>query len=84
MLGADSISYERWRRKYGTTKQQLEEQRGVHFSYEPKVSILVPLYRTPEKIFKGDGIFRKESDLWKVGAGALRRKRRAFSSYASP
>ena len=52
VLGADSISYERWRRKYGTTKQQLEEQRGVHFSYEPKVSILVPLYRTPEKYLK--------------------------------
>ncbi len=52
VLGADSISYERWRRKYGVTKQELEAQRAVRFPWEPRVSILVPLYRTPEKFLR--------------------------------
>ncbi len=52
VLGVDSISYERWRRKYGVTKQELEQQRTHHFAFEPKISILVPLYRTPEKFLR--------------------------------
>ncbi len=49
LLGSDSISYERWRRKYGTTKQELDRQRQTEFPYMPLISIVVPLYRTPEK-----------------------------------
>lgn len=52
VLGIDSISYDRWRRKYGVTKQELAAQRESHFEYEPKLSILVPLYRTPEKFLR--------------------------------
>ncbi len=52
VLGVDSISYDRWRRKYGVTKQELEKQRAHHFAYEPKISIVVPLYRTPEKFLR--------------------------------
>lgn len=52
VLGIDSISYERWRRKYAVTRQELAAQREHHFAYEPKISILVPLYRTPEKFFR--------------------------------
>lgn len=52
VLGIDSISYERWRRKYGVKKQELQEQRQHHFTYEPKISIVVPLYRTPEKFLR--------------------------------
>ncbi|MDY3249780.1 MAG: glycosyltransferase family 2 protein [Candidatus Choladocola sp.] len=52
VLGIDSISYERFRRKYGVTKQELAAQRETHFAYEPKISILVPLYRTPEKFLR--------------------------------
>lgn len=52
VLGADSISYDRWRRKYSTTKQELEAQREKRFDREPKISILVPLYRTPEKYLR--------------------------------
>lgn len=49
VLGIDSISYDRWQKKYGVKKQELEEQRTHHFAYEPKISIVVPLYKTPEK-----------------------------------
>lgn len=52
VLGIDSISYDRWRRKYGVTKQELAAQRETHFEYEPKISILVPLYKTPEKFLR--------------------------------
>lgn len=52
MFGKDSISYENWRRKYGVTKAELEQQKQHHFSYEPKISIVVPLYRTPEKFLR--------------------------------
>lgn len=52
VLGIDSISYDRWRRKYGVTAQELAQQRETHFAYEPKISILVPLYRTPEKFLR--------------------------------
>lgn len=52
VLGIDSISYDRWRRKYGVTRQELAAQKEMHFAYEPKISILVPLYRTPEKFLR--------------------------------
>lgn len=52
VLGIDSISYERWRRKYGVKKQELEGQKALHFEYEPKISIVVPLYKTPEKFLR--------------------------------
>lgn len=52
LFGQDSISYERWRRKYAVTKQELEAQCSHRFEYEPKISIVVPLYRTPEKFLR--------------------------------
>lgn len=52
VFGSDSVSYTRWRRKYGTTKEQLQAQRGVKFDWMPKFSIVVPLYRTPEHFLK--------------------------------
>ncbi|MCD7884589.1 MAG: glycosyltransferase family 2 protein [Lachnospiraceae bacterium] len=52
MLGNESISYERWRGKHGVKKSELEQQKKTHFAYEPKISIVVPLYRTPEKFLR--------------------------------
>lgn len=52
VLGQDSISYDLWRRKYAVKKQELEAQRQHTFAYAPKISIVVPLYRTPEKFLK--------------------------------
>ena len=52
VLGTDSISYEKWRKKYGTTSQELVGQRHCTFIWEPKISILVPLYYTPEKYLR--------------------------------
>lgn len=52
LLGSDSISYERWRRKYGTKPSELVRQREVKFAYAPKISIVIPLYRTPEHFLR--------------------------------
>ncbi|MCD7745281.1 MAG: glycosyltransferase family 2 protein [Lachnospiraceae bacterium] len=52
LTGNESIGYERWRRKYGVKRQELTAQRSTHFAWEPKISIVVPLYRTPEKFLR--------------------------------
>ncbi|MCR5143842.1 MAG: glycosyltransferase family 2 protein [Lachnospiraceae bacterium] len=44
--------YDAFRKKYGVTDKELEEQKGIHFDYEPLISICIPLYRTNEKFFK--------------------------------
>ncbi len=52
VLSIDSVSYDKWRKKYGTTSQELVGQRHCTFIWEPKISILVPLYYTPEKYLR--------------------------------
>ena len=46
---ADDVDYEEWYRNHRPTKEELEQQRKERFSYEPLISILVPVYRTPEE-----------------------------------
>ena|GEM_PF-26475 len=42
------VDYDKWRIENIPTKQELEEQRSDIFLYNPKFSIVVPLYKTPE------------------------------------
>lgn len=46
------VTYERWRRKYDVTPEELARQREVHFSVEPMMSIAIPLYKTKEKFLR--------------------------------
>ena len=46
---AGPVSYERWIKKHARTPRELEEQRKTCFSVSPKISIVVPLYKTPLK-----------------------------------
>ncbi len=46
--GPGSIDYKEWRLQRLPTAQQLQAQREKVFSYQPKFSIVVPLYKTPE------------------------------------
>ena len=39
--------YPRWQKRHAISEAELEEQREAHFDYEPLVSIVVPLYKTP-------------------------------------
>ena len=45
----DTTTYDVWRRKYWSNMRDLRQQRKETFSYMPKFSIVVPLYKTPEK-----------------------------------
>lgn len=44
--------YQKWILENEPTKKQLEEQRNTKFAIEPKISIVVPVYNTPEEFFK--------------------------------
>ena len=44
----DTFTYERWRKDNQITREELDEQRKAQFSYQPKFSIVVPLFQTKE------------------------------------
>ena len=41
--------YYKWIKQNTPSKQELKKQRNYKFKYEPKISIVVPLYNTPKK-----------------------------------
>ena len=43
----DSITYSAWLKRHIPTKAMLEVQRNYEFQNQPKVSIVIPLYKTP-------------------------------------
>ena len=45
----DEVSYKNWMKTHFPTEKMLAEQRKQKFTYAPKISIVVPLYKTPEK-----------------------------------
>lgn len=44
--------YKKWIKENEPNKKQLKEQKNVKFEMQPKISIVVPVYNTPEKFFK--------------------------------
>lgn len=48
----ENQSYQKWIEKYEPKYNELEKQRETKFEYNPKISIVVPMYNTPEKYFK--------------------------------
>lgn len=49
---ADDVDYEEWYRNHRPTNEELERQRQTAFPYTPLISILVPVYNTPEAFLK--------------------------------
>lgn len=45
-------TYKIWLEKNEPTKKEIEEQRKVKFEYEPKISLLVPMFNTPYNFFE--------------------------------
>ncbi|MDO5392154.1 MAG: glycosyltransferase family 2 protein [Eubacteriales bacterium] len=43
------IPYSKWIQKHLPSLKELEEQKKYQFLYRPKISIVIPLYKTPEK-----------------------------------
>lgn len=48
ITGRDSITYEAWRKRHCPTETVLKNQREYTFDYQPKISFVIPLYKTPE------------------------------------
>lgn len=46
------IPYSKWIVKHLPSKNELEKERRTKFDYQPKISIVVPLYKTPEKYLR--------------------------------
>ena len=46
------IPYQKWITRHLPGKAELEKQRRTKLAYSPKISIVVPLYKTPEKYLK--------------------------------
>lgn len=58
------ISYNRWRKRYILEAEELENQKNTEFDYQPKISIVVPAYRTPKK-FLGEMIDSVRNQTYK-------------------
>lgn len=52
LLDKDINEYAIWRRRYILSSKMLEQQKAHKFTYAPKISIVVPLYKTNEKYLK--------------------------------
>lgn len=52
LLKREYTDYEQWRRRHQPSKGVLRKQKKEQFAYMPKISIVVPLYRTPEKFLR--------------------------------
>ena len=48
---AEEMMYKKWIMNNEPNKKQLKEQRNKEFKINPKISIIVPVYNTPEKFF---------------------------------
>lgn len=46
------LPYHKWLPRHLPTKAELERQRKETFAWEPKFSVVVPLYKTPEKYLR--------------------------------
>ncbi len=51
-LQRESIDYEAYKRAHEPDEKKLLEQREVTFTYNPVISIVVPLYKTPEMFLR--------------------------------
>lgn len=50
--GKEYIYYDLWYKAHRSTRKELKQQKGTKFDYEPKISIIVPAYKTPEKYLR--------------------------------
>lgn len=61
-------AYFYWRKKYEIKPEEIEAQRAEHFSYEPKFSIVIPLFNTRPKFLKEmvDSIRNQTYSNWEL------------------
>lgn len=52
LFDRNSVNYEQWLKKHLPDAQTLKKQRKRKFVNEPKISLVIPLYKTPEKYLR--------------------------------
>lgn len=64
----ENENYQKWIEKYEPKYDELEKQRETTFEYMPKISIVVPMYNTPEKYFKEllESIIEQTYENWEL------------------
>lgn len=73
---ARGVNYSRWRRAHLPGREELEAQRKTSFLYQPLISIVVPLYRTPPEYLRAlvDSVVNQTYRNWELclsdGSGA--------------
>ncbi|RHP10570.1 glycosyltransferase family 2 protein [Dorea sp. AF36-15AT] len=65
---ADDVDYEEWYKNHKPTMEELQRQRDTEFEYEPLISILVPVYNTPEEFLKQmiQSVRKQTYDNWEL------------------
>lgn len=64
----DDIDYEKWYQNHKPSAEELEEQRAAKFGYQPLISILVPVYNTPDEFLKQmiQSVRKQTYDNWEL------------------
>ena len=63
-----SLPYSKWIQRHLPSPKDLEEQKKYQFLYRPKISIVIPLYRTPEKYLDAmiDSVLNQSYSNWEL------------------
>lgn len=90
LQGLDNdYDYGEWYDLTKPTDEELEQQKNTHFDYEPKLSIVIPAYKTPEKYLKEllESIFAQTYSNWEIciadGSPAGEGMERVLKRYAA-
>ncbi len=67
----DSMHYQDWFNRHRVSLEELAEQKNHKFSYEPKISILVPTYNTPIDFLHQmiDSVINQSYQNWQLCIG---------------
>lgn len=88
-VNTNGMPYDEWYEMNKPTKEQLEEQRKAEFQYQPKFSIIVPTYNTPEKFLREmiDSVCEQTYSNWELciadGSGGNEQLESILEEYAS-
>lgn len=68
LLKQPENNYNQWRKQYLPTAEELEAQRQTKFEQGPKFSIVIPLYKTPEKYLREmiDSVIAQTYTNWEL------------------
>lgn len=63
-----SVDYEEWLKDHAAGKKELKRQRTAVFSYMPLISIVIPLYNTPQEYLKEivDSVIAQTYGNWQL------------------